>query len=272
MRYRMEELGVEVIRAESERFSVPLLLLHGLWTGSWLWGRMAGYLSHRGWESWAPDYTGRPGGPPAGHHGDDPVAAVLAQCLAVAQAMPEPPILVAHDSGAALAIRLARDASVRALVLIAPAMPGTGALRVALGAVGRAWAGIRGRPLGPPGGAAAAALLAGTDAEAVDLLRQRFVPEPGRLAYDLLRGRLVAGPTSAPLLVIGGARDAVTPPAAVARVAETLGGSSVILPGAHWLPIEARWRETTNCVHRWIVRTLGAPILLLREEEDEEGP
>jgi hypothetical protein len=35
-----------------------LLLLHGFWTGSWIWQPLVTYLAHRGWESWAPSITG----------------------------------------------------------------------------------------------------------------------------------------------------------------------------------------------------------------------
>jgi len=34
--------------------------------------------------------------------------------------------------------------------------------------------------------------------------------------------------------------------------------------------MEEGWRETIGQVHRWIVHTLGDPLLLFREEDGEE--
>ena len=156
MRHRVPALGVEVTRAESQRFASSLLLIHGLWTGSWLWTRFAGYLGHRGWESWAIDMPGRAGQAPREGSGLIRVDDLVAQCVAVAHAMPAAPVVVAHDAGAAVALQVASQINAAAVVLMAPALPGSGALRVALGSLRRAVSAIFGRPLTPPTGPAAA--------------------------------------------------------------------------------------------------------------------
>ncbi len=272
MRYRNDVLGVEVTRAEVERFAAPLLLLHGLWSGGWIWDRMTGYLSHRGWESWALDLPGRPGAGP-GEAGRTPgVADLVARIETVVCAMPAPPVMVAHDVGAALALRAAAAVGVRALVLVAPALPGQGALRLAIGSMGRALRSSLGWPLDPPTGPAAS--YHGTTTPGLaGFLRGRLVPEPGRVVYDLLRGRLEALvlATLPPALVIGGTRDPVVPAHAVIATARALGAEHALLAGGHWLPLEEGWRDTTACLHRWIVRRLGAELLLLRDEEGDGG-
>jgi len=268
---RRTELDVEITRAESPRFAHPLLLIHGLWTGSWLWARIAGYLGHRGWESWAIE---RPGRTELGRGAREPmsVSEVVERCVKTVAAMDAPPIVVAHDAGAVLALRLVRILGAPAAVLMAPVLPGYGMRRALIGGVRRAAASVLGRCLGPPEGPAAEALFRGADAATRELIQSRVVDEDGRFLYDLLRGGEppleIAG--RLPVLVVSGSDDAVVPPAVAHAVASDLGGSFIVLPGGHWLPMEEGWRETIGQVHRWIVHTLGDPLLLFREEDGEE--
>lgn len=99
-------LAVDVVRAESARFRHPLLLLHGLWTGSWIWSGFAAYLAHRGWESWAPSFAG--------------VADRRRQLMEVCRALPAPPVILAHDAGAVTAVKLAAEVAAPAIVAITP--------------------------------------------------------------------------------------------------------------------------------------------------------
>jgi pimeloyl-ACP methyl ester carboxylesterase len=269
MQYTNAELGVLVTRAESERFAAPLLLLHGLWSGAWVWGRMASYLAHRGWESWAMD---RLDGPEATGWA---AAGLVGRCEDVARSMPAPPVLVAHDAGAAVALRIAAAVGSPAVTLINPVLPGKTARRLAFGDLWRTLTALRGRPLPPPRGSVAGADLVDCRDDATRaFVRTRLVPEPGRVVYGLLKGRLGNDDLRdlPPTLVIGGNRDATLPMTTIGSVARDLGGDSAILDGGHWLPVEVNWQSTANCVHRWVVRTLGEPFLIMREwEEDGEG-
>jgi pimeloyl-ACP methyl ester carboxylesterase len=199
------------------------------------------------------------------------VADVVERCIEATAAMEAPPIVVAHDAGAALALRLAPVVRAPAAVLIAPVLPGYGARRALLGGVRRAAACVLGRSLGPPAGPAAAILFHGADAATRTLIESRVVEEDGRFLHDLLGGRTprleIAG--RLPVLVASGHDDAVVPPAMARAVASDLGASVTLLPGGHWLPVENGWRETIGQVHRWIIRTLGDPLLLYWEENDE---
>jgi pimeloyl-ACP methyl ester carboxylesterase len=179
------------------------------------------------------------------------------------------PILVGHDAGGAVTLRVAAELNAPAVVLISPVLPGHGTVRLLLGGVGPALGAVLGRQLAPPSGRAGQLLVEGADPEAKALVPAQLTAESGRLVHYLLRGRLERDALESlpPLLVIGGNRDQVTPPEVVRTVAQAHGGESVILEGGHWLPLEAGWEGTADCVHRWIVRTLGDPLLLLREEE-----
>ncbi len=77
---------VDVVRAESSRFRHPLLMLHGLWTGAWIWRDFAAYLAHRGWDAFAPSFL------------TDVVARDASERLRmleeIARTLPAPPIVV----------------------------------------------------------------------------------------------------------------------------------------------------------------------------------
>lgn len=265
---RRAELDITITRAESQRFAHPLLLIHGLWTGSWIWARMAGYLAHRGWESWAVDWPDRvdPGATAT-------VSDVVERCVRIVATMDAPPIVVAHDAGATVALGIARVVAAPAIVLIAPVLPGYGMRRLLLGGIGRAAACVLGRRLGPPVGAAAGALFHGIDATTKASIQSRVVDLPGRLLYELLRGgeSRPEGAGRPPLLVVSGGSDAVVPPESAGAIARDLDGAIIVPPGGHWLPVEAAWRDTTGQLHRWIVHTLGDPLLLFREEDGDDG-
>jgi len=267
MQYSDAELGVQVTRAESDRFGAPLLLIHGLWAGAWVWSRMTGYLGHRGWESWALDRHAARG-------------RVIDRCATVARAMPAAPVIVGHDLGAAVALRVGAALKAPALVLIAPVLPGSESRRLAFGGLSRTISALVGRDLGPPGDRAGSLFVDCADPAGRELIRTGLVDEPGRDVHDLLKGRMRVDElgTIPPTLVIGGSRDPLVPGDVIRGTAHQLGGDSVILEAGHWLPLESTWQSTCNCFHRWLVRTLGESFLLMREDweeaehEDAGGP
>src|SRR6516164_11408280 len=101
-------LLAEIIAPESEKFTAPLVLVHGLWDSPAVWRRWAGYLAHYGWRCVAVARREIAGGIDA--HVRDLRAAIAA--LAV------PPVIVGHDLGALLALKCT-DAA-RAVVALGP--------------------------------------------------------------------------------------------------------------------------------------------------------
>ena len=100
----------------------PLFLIHGELGGSWLWHRYLGYFAPRGWEGHAINLRG--------HYWSETVdfadvdfTTYLDDVLAGADLMPRPPIVVGHGMGGLLAMRLAQERPLSALVLLSPALP-----------------------------------------------------------------------------------------------------------------------------------------------------
>src|SRR5215831_4692050 len=135
MAVRFGPLRAEVTDPESERFTAPLVLVHGLWAGAAVWRRFAGYLAHRGWRCIALERRAD-AGLDLGAHADDLGAAIAA--------LDAPPVVVGHDLGALLALRCAEGG--RAVVALAPLVAPPHALQRA-GTWLTRW---RGTALSPP--------------------------------------------------------------------------------------------------------------------------
>lgn len=246
----------DVVRAEASRFRHPLLLLHGLWTGGWIWRDIAPYLAHRGWDAWIPSFLGddRTAMDPA-----DRRAALDRLC----RELPAPPIVVTHDAGAVTADAIARDLEVPAMVMIAPVVGTSPALMHP-----RFWAARLGaRSFGPPGGRSAAPLVAGlSPAEMMSL-----VPDSGRFfrAVASAKVRMPAVPRG---FVVTARGDVAAPFAVCEHIARARGWDVDVVDAAGHFPIRgAAATDLADRIHRWIVRTLGRDLLAWVDgDEDEE--
>jgi pimeloyl-ACP methyl ester carboxylesterase len=79
-----------------------------------------------------------------------------------------------------------------------------------------------------------------------------------------------------PALVVAGEHDPLLAPADAGVLAEALGAEIRVLVGAgHWPLAGPMWQGAVDLVHRWVVQTLGEPLLELHaetmaEREEEE--
>lgn len=246
-------LLAEVTFGEGGKFTAPLVLVHGLWSGATLWRPFSGYLSHRGWTCFAVEVEDRAErGDPA--DGFERVVADLRAAIATLEA---PPVLIGHDLGA-LAAQCCADVTC-ATVMVAPlVLPPLAAaapelLRDAGGLLER----LLGRRLRMPGRRWKSSYGAiGGKREAAALLR--------RLAERPMP--LTPAPEGAPSLVVAGGGDAVTPPDTARRLASALGAEIEIVAGGHALPVDPGWEALVSHLHRWLVKKLGAGLLALYEE------
>jgi pimeloyl-ACP methyl ester carboxylesterase len=229
-----------------------------MWAGPPALRSLATFLGHRGWQGLIADLAAGPAD----------AAGRVAAVAELAASRESPPVLVGCDGSGPLALDVAREVPVAAVVWLAPVRPGDRALR----GVVSPWAVLRALVLGGdvarPTGVRGAWLLG----DGTPGLRE---VEAGRVVVGLVRGRTAAVAARVPTLLLSGERDALLPPAAARRLADELGGEAAVLAGApHWLLGSAHWLACASRVHRWLVHRLGEPLLELYAEtmaERDEG-
>lgn len=236
---------------EGPRYATSLLFVPGLWASPEAMQPIAGFLGHRGWEGLVVDLEGVPGG--LADRADAIVGALPRR--------PEPMVLIGHDAGGLLALEVARRVPVRALVLLAPIVPGARELRRLISP----WAVLRmllgGSEIACPQGPARAALLGTTRPAA---LRSA---EPGQAVVDVIRGRVDVAPTGGPTLLVRGETDTLLSPGDLRQLAGRLNAEVVTISGCgRWLLDGPRWQACVGAVHRWLVQTLGEELLELYAE------
>jgi non-heme chloroperoxidase len=269
-------LRVEVSEPERNKFTAPFLLLHGLWTGSWMWREVAGALSQRGWECWAPDLRGRPGSRTAEAIGRVSLQDYVEDVVTVARHLWAPPIVWGHDLGALLALCTAAEIKSRALICLAPLLPHSWvrdgrppAPLVRLAAVpALLWS----RPLPPPPFGMARDFLFLTLPPSVQAsLHARLQPDSGMVARALTRSQ-VPLPTesiSCPVLIVSGGADHMSSPPMVRWLTERLGAEHYHYPEhGHWPLAGERWAKLVGALHRWLITTQGEALLVPQESEE----
>jgi pimeloyl-ACP methyl ester carboxylesterase len=264
MQRRVGHVGIESIAAETAKFTAPMLLVHGLWCAAPVWRKFMGYLAHRGWTCHALSLRGR---------GDARSERTIAHlCFAdyqhdvrqVIDACEAPPVVVGHDLGGLLALSCA-PSTPRAIIALAPLVPRSVAA-VPSPAGYHLWsrlAAVRARALHPPRGKLGAAYFGsgapgGTLADSACVVRELV-----RKSFQLPRG------SNAPALVLAGERDPFCPPRAAQALAQHFRTSLLIAQDAgHAMPWEPGWEQRVDDIHRWLIQTLGEPLLVPCEEQE----
>jgi pimeloyl-ACP methyl ester carboxylesterase len=255
MKRRVGALLAEVTQGEAEKFTAPIVLVHGLWSTETVWRGFSGYLAHRGWTCVALRLRGRDG------TGVESIDEHASDLLSVISSLPAPPVILGHDLGALLALRAGEHAS--ALVLIAPLIPPPVGNLDKLPSPDGWLARWRGEQLRAPRGRIGEAYGA----------NDPDVREPAALLRRLRAeaSPLVTPARPVPSLVVTGGRDPLTEVDAARRLAECLRADLDVEPErGHALISEPGWEERVSKVHRWLVKRLGVSLLALYEESQEE--
>ena len=291
MRQQLATLGAELSVPERNKFTAPLLLIHGLWTGSWMWQNIATALSLRGWECWALDLRGRPGGPPFGSTdiGKLRFEDYVEDVITAIQQLWAPPVVWGADLGALVALQAAnrfisrtpntrhRLHAPRALIFSAPLLP-------------RSWIPYERAPLPLVRLSALPALLWGRSlapprfSMAQEFLFPGFTPALQQQLHTQLRsesGTAVRAVTrgtfkqpewtrKCPIYVVRGQRDRMSSAGAGDWLVDHLQADQHTYPDlGYWLYSGASAITLSTDVHRWIIQALGEPLLVPPEEEDD---
>lgn len=277
MKQRLDTLCADVSLPERNKFTSPLLLLHGLWSGSWMWSDVATALSLRGWECWALDVRGRPDSHPVRALGKTRLEDYVADVVTAMAALWAPPILWGADLGALLALLAAAHTTPRALVCSTPLLP-------------RSWipnerpplplmrlpalpALLLGRPLPPPRPKIAREFLfPGLSETLQHTLQTRLIPDSGSLVRTITREAVPVPPPApaCPGFVLQAGKDTMSSSAACRWLTHHLQAQEHVYPDhGHWLYSGPIGVTLAADVHRWLIQSLGQPLLIPPEDEDD---
>ena len=258
----MEIAGLKVERAlprvpERDR---PILFIHGMWGGSWMWDNWLGFFAGRGYTCYALNLRGHHGSKPVADIGRVPFGDYLLDARGVVAAIGNP-ILVGHSMGGLIVQRLAELLDPPAVVALTPAAPrGIFPLctlelfRLSLKHLHEM---LLSRPITPSRDEADALLFGRTPAAERRPAFERLVPESGRMAFDIaVKGVPVdAARVRSPMLVVAGREDRITPAAMVRKVAQKYGAALRVYDGhAHMVLTEPGWETIAGDVVAWLTR------------------
>jgi pimeloyl-ACP methyl ester carboxylesterase len=241
----------------------PVLCLHGLFAGSWVFERVLPVIADRGYPAAALSFRGHPPAAPLAGIGRASIAAYCHDAFEAAREL-ERPIVIGHSLGGLVALLLASRNLVRAAVLVSSAPPRgisvlSGPLLLRMGRYLPAL--LLSRPFVPrPSDLDALVLNEVPEAER-PALRERFVPDSGRAARQAALGVYDVPLRSlrAPLLVVGAEHDRFVPLAVARRLARRYDAPLHVARGhGHFLFAEPGWEREIGAILDWIDK-LPAP-------------
>lgn len=252
---------------EKPKFKAPLVLVHGLWTGGWCWRTWATHFCNLGWDCWALNFRGR-----VEHASDKSLSQLgLIDCvddlIKFISYFPSPPVVIAHDVGALVALKTVKVKSVSALILAAPTVPKN--VQVTRSRMLRF---LRlkylpliflGRPFRPDE-KDLSKILAPLPESMRARISSEMVPESQHMVSELFscRVQIDARRVECPTVILAGGQDAMIPPTSSRLFARWLGSEYREYPDqGHWI-IELEGEPLVREIHRWLVQKLGEDILL----------
>lgn len=220
--------------------SYPLLFVHGMWCGSWVWSRYLALAASHGWRAWALNLRGH-----GGREGEGPSFAAYVEDLYTVLRAVGPAVLIGHSLGGLVAQAAAAlpDAEVEAVVLVTSAPP-AGIFPLSGAALPRLWRYLpelfAGRSFEIREADARALLLNRLGRVEQGIVLRKFVPASGRAARDILLGvRVRARRIRCPMLVVSGRHDRLTPPWMQRRITAKYGADYREFPDhGHMLMVE----------------------------------
>jgi pimeloyl-ACP methyl ester carboxylesterase len=254
--------GVERITytPRSRRFQTPILMQHGMWHGAWCWQWWQELLAAKGWEGHAlslPGHAGSPAQRPVRWCTLGYYLRFLKQEIA---RLPDPPVLLGHSMGGALAQRYLKERDTLPAAVLVASWPAKATLiRPAKGGRdtwGWLWslATLSAAPLIRTPQRAAALLIRPNALLTPEALHARLGPESilPALQHNPPFWRPAAR-LRTPLLWLAGADDGVLPEAVERRSAAHYGATYRVIAGAgHNLMMERSYRETALMIHAWL--------------------
>jgi pimeloyl-ACP methyl ester carboxylesterase len=258
------DLALDHLPSQGNPKPLPIVFVHGLWAGAWLWERWLPVAAAHGWDAWAVELRGRNGSRPVPDLGRvrirDFVSDVRDALAHIGDA-----VLVGHSMGGLVAqVVAASDPHVRAAAFLCSVPPRgvvalTGPLLRQAGAYLPAMA--RGRTFAPRRADADISVMNELDPARRDELFARVIPDSGTAAREIALGRVAVDPTRVPMpvLVAGATRDRISPPAVHVKLARRYDADEIVFDArGHLVMLEDGWEARAHQLLGWAGRAIVA--------------
>ena len=226
----------------------PLLLVHGMWGGSWYLRNYLYAAAQDGWNAWALNLRGHGGSRPVPNLGEVSVLDYVRDVRDTLDRLGEA-VVVGHSMGGLIAQKAAEAGGIRAAVFMTSAAPrGIVVLRwPVLSRMARyLWAIVGRRPFAVSARDANALLFNRLGPERQAWAYAQLGLESGLAARELAFGVIAVEPSviRCPTLVVGAGEDRITPAAVQRRLARRYGSEYQEARGhGHMLMLEDGWER-----------------------------
>jgi pimeloyl-ACP methyl ester carboxylesterase len=254
---------IERLPADSGAKATPLLFVHGAWHAAWCWDEFfMPYFAGLGYACYAPSLRGHGASPGRDRLRWTRISEYVDDIADVASRLPAQPVLIGHSAGGFAVQKFLERRAAAGAILIA-SVPPTGAARTTLRVARkypRKFLEVQLRlslaPLIDTRERARELFFsASMPADQVAGYHERLQDESYRafldlVVFDLVKPKKVR---RVPMLVLGGADDALFTPRQVRRTAETFGADFEIFQGmAHDLMLEPAWTDVAERMAGWL--------------------
>ncbi|HEX6533845.1 MAG TPA: alpha/beta fold hydrolase [Gemmatimonadaceae bacterium] len=235
----------------------PVLYIHGMFGGAWMFESFARRLAACGWPGAAIDLRGHGDGRRVPDVGRVSVREYIDDAMVAARALGRP-IVIGHSMGGLLAQKLAEADAVRAAVLVCAAPPrgiSPMSLQLLVRQATHLPALLRSRPLVPTRADADALIFNRVPSAEHDALLARLVAESGRAGRQLALGAITvdARRVRCPVLSVTALDDRFLPPRIGRAIARKYGADLREYEGhGHFLIGEPGWERVADDVAAWL--------------------
>jgi pimeloyl-ACP methyl ester carboxylesterase len=250
------DLIVEHVAPAQRRSFLPIVFVHGLWGGAWLFDAWLPFAADRGWDAWAPNLRGRAGSRPVPDLGRVTMHEFAEDLLNVLDAT-GPAAVVGYSMGGLVTQMVAHDPRVRAMALLC-SVPPRGIVALS-GAVARrtprylpAMAG--GRLLRPNRRDAGDMLMNAMAPAERDRWYPSLIADSGTAARQMALGAIAVDATaiSCPALVVSADQDRISPPSAQPKMVSRYRAEHIEMRGhGHLIAVENDWEATADAILGW---------------------
>ncbi len=252
-----------------------IVMIHGMWGGPWYWEKFKTYFSEKGYQCFTPTLRHHdidPNDKPDAELGTTSLLDYAADLEAEIKKLDENPILMGHSMGGLLAMILASRKLASAVVAITPASPaGINAIKPSVirsfFSIQTKWAFWK-KPMRQTYNEAIYSMLNMLPPEEQKEAYSNFVYESGRAAFEIgywfldskKASRVDESLITAPLLIIGGKEDRITPVSVIRKVAKKFKDKAdykEFADHAHWAMAEPGWQEVAGDIAAWLEEKLA---------------